>query len=190
MSKKIVLVRGGSKNPYKMPESGDILDSSCTVIDESGKQIYYSDHWRTIPSINLIEFGNVNELERHGVLCPGEYCGIWTFTNNLGNHFFMFDKAKKDNVKTIADVTYEMEIFKSEKPNPSMGGQNQISQTCLHSSTMKDSGSEGCLVGLYSEFHKAKKNPEFSNPAFDELFVMNEIVDIVLEEAPGYVKSW
>jgi hypothetical protein len=188
MSKLIKLVRGGSNNPYTMPESNDIMDSSCEVYNESGSLLYRSEHWRTIPSIDLIEFGNVNELEQHGVLSAGTYCGIWNYNADLGWHHTMFNKQPTP-ITNANQLTYEMEIFKSDKYNPAMGN-NTISQTCLHSSTAKDSGSEGCQVGLYTEFHKSVKDPNFMYPAFDELFAENEVVIIELTVSPNYVKIY
>lgn len=135
--KLIKCQRGGQQKP-KVLQTGDKYDSLMYVYDQGALV-------RAVPYVNT----DMSErYKKHaGILSEGTYAYLCTETDKLGKSLILFNQKFYDEVKSIDDITTEMQTLPSLIPNPNQKNQYIMRSIFVHKGgTSEWDWSQGCIT--------------------------------------------
>lgn len=127
--------RGGQQKP-KILKTGDRYDSILYVFND-GSLI------KTFPYINT----DMSEKYKNhaGILSEATYAYLCTETDKLGKSLILFNQKFYDDVKSIDDITDEMQTLPSLISNPNQNNQYIMKSIFIHKGgTSEWDWSQGC----------------------------------------------
>lgn len=129
--------RGGQQKP-KVLKTGDKYDSIIYIYDD-GALI------KTFPYVNTDM--SINFKNKSGILSEGTYAYLCTETDKLGKSLILFNQKFYNEVKSIDDITTEMQTLPSLIPNPNWKNQYIMRSIFVHKGgTLEWDWSQGCVT--------------------------------------------